>query len=94
MTMVSDAVTQHSDIGADLLEVIMVIRTVNIAGTRILIVIVQKNQSTEKAITITGKEVLTTVTVQKNQVYCTEKTGTITETEILITEKTITVLKN
>ena len=98
MAMVRDTVTRHSDIGADLLEVIMVIRTVNIAETRILItlmIILKKGAlTTEKAITITGKEVLTTVTVQKNQVYCTEKTGTITETEILTTEKTITVLKN
>ena len=98
MAMVRDMVTVHSDIGADLMEAIMVIRTVNIAGTRILItlmLILKKGAlTTEKAITITGKEVLTTVTVQKNQVYCTEKTGTITETEILTTEKTITVLKN
>ena len=74
MAMVRDAVTLHSDIGADLLEV-MVIRTVNIAGTRILItlmLILKKGAlTTEKASTITGKEVLATVTVQKNQLYST-----------------------
>ena len=73
--MVRDMVTRHSDIGADLLKVIMVIRTVNIAGTRILttlMLILKKGAlTTEKASTITGKEVLATVTVQKNQLYST-----------------------
>ena len=64
--MVRDTVTPHSDIGADLLEVIMVIVTVNIGETRILRTLILKKGA---------------LTTEKDQVHITEKTATITEAE-------------
>ena len=66
MVMVRDKITLHSDIGADLLEVIMVIVTVNIGEIKSLRTLILK------------KEALTT---EKNQVHITEKAATITEAE-------------
>ena len=66
MVMVRDTVTLHSDIGADLLEVIMVIVTVNIGEIKILRTLILKKGA---------------LTTEKDQVHTTEKTATITEAE-------------
>ena len=66
MVMVRDKIALYSNNGADLLEVIMVIVTVNIGEIKI------------PRTLILMKGALTT---EKNQVHTTEKTATIIEAE-------------
>ena len=66
MVVVRDTVTLHSDMGADLLEVIMVILTVNIGEIKSLRTLILKKGA---------------LTTEKDQVHITEKTATITEAE-------------